>query len=192
MDKQTVKLTYGPLGGYNDPGSNERKVELPVAFWFIKEYKDNLIEIGEVSSFYEEPKHTVYDLVKEIGTTIIKDAIDVDYTDANVISISTIEHVGTGDYGHKPEDNKAWKLYEKIKNESKNYLISFPVGYNKEFEKVLTDNNVEYILMKRDQNNNWTSAKDQSLSDFEYNNPYYAGNAVAFLTNLDIEFIFGE
>ena len=46
--------------------------------------------------------------------------------------------------------------------------------------------------MKRDENNNWTATKDQTLSDFKYSAPYDAGNAVAFLTNLDIEFTFGD
>jgi hypothetical protein len=158
----------------------------------MKEYKDNLIEIGEVTPFYADPEHPVYDLVNEKKTTILKDGMEVDYKGKNVVSISTIEHVGTTDYGHKAEENKAWKLYEKISKESEKYLISFPVGYNKPFEKALTENQAPYIVMKRDQNNNWSPAKGQPLSDFQYNHPYYAGNAVAFLTNLDIEFIFGE
>lgn len=192
MDKTPIKLEYGSWGGYNSPNNNERKVELPVAFWFIKEYGDNLIEIGEVTSFYQEPKHTVYDLRNEKGTTIIKDAIEVDYTGCNVVSVSTIEHVGNGDYGHASEDDKAWKLYQKIKEESSNYLISFPIGYNRVLENILTDNNVECIIMERDVNNNWTTSVGKTFSDFAYNSPYFAGNGVCFLTNLDIEFTFGE
>ena len=187
-----IKLEYGSWNGYNSPNSNERRVELPISFWFIENYSENLIEIGEVSPFYREPNHTVYDLVNQHGKTIVKDVMDVDYTGANVVSVSTIEHVGHGDYGHAKEEGKAWKLFEKIRKESKNYLISFPVGYNLSLEKTLTENRVEYILMKRDENNNWTATKDQTLSDFKYSAPYDAGNAVAFLTNLDIEFTFGD
>lgn len=187
-----IRLKYGSWNGYNNPSGNERRVELPVAFWFMNEYKENLIEIGEVTPFYDDPKHKVYDLVNQHEKTILKDGIDVDYKDANVVSISTIEHVGFGDYGHAKVKDKAWNLYKKISKESKNYLISFPVGYNRELEQTLTDWNVKYIIMKRDANNNWTMAKGQLFTDFEYNDPYYAGNAVAFLTNLDIEFIFGE
>lgn len=190
MDK--IKLEYGDWNGYNSPDSNERKVELPVLFWFIENYSENLIEIGEVSSFYREPEHKVYDLVNQHEKTIIKDGIDIDYTNANVVSVSTIEHVGHGDYDHPKEEGKAWKLFEKIRKEAKNYLISFPVGYNRDLEKVLTENNVEYILMKRDENNKWTSVKDQYFSDFKFCDPYYAGNAVALLTNLKVEFTFGD
>lgn len=188
-----IKLEYIPwnIGTYNDPNANERKVELPVAFWFIKNYSDNLIEIGEVTSRYEEPSHKVYDLTKEHDSTIIMDAADINYKGANVLSISTIEHVGNGEYGPK-EPGKAWDLLCKIKKESKNYLISFPVGFNKDFDQTIIDNKEKYFLMFRDLNNNWYKASaDQTLLDFEFCNPYYAGNAVAFLSNLDIEFTFG-
>lgn len=186
-----LKCVLCPEYSYNSPAGNERRIELPVGMWFINEYKDNLIEIGEVLPFYGQKNHTVYDLVKESEVTIIKDALDVDYTDCNVVSLSTIEHIGKGDYGHAAESGKAARVYDKIKKEAKNYLISFPIGYNRELEKHLTDNNEKYIIMKRDEHNMWTTAVGQTLADFEYNSPYHAGNAVVFLTNLDIEFTFG-
>ena len=187
-----VKLDYGDWGSYNNPENNERRVELPVAFWFIKNYPDNLIEIGEVTAFYIDPVHTVYDLRNEKESTIVKDAIEVDYTEKNVLSISTIEHVGTSDYGYCAEENKAWNLLQKIKNESKNYMISFPIGYNRPFEEVLIQRNERLIVMERDSLNRWKMVRNIYLSNFEYNAPYSEGNAVGFLTNLDIEFTFGE
>ena len=83
----------------------------------MNEYKSNLIEIGEVTPFYADPEHPVYDLVTEKNTTIHKDAMEVDYKGKSVVSISTIEHVGHGDYGHAKEKDKAWKLYKKIRKD---------------------------------------------------------------------------
>jgi hypothetical protein len=194
MDKEVIKLEYGGgwHTGYNCPDTNERRVELPLAFWFINNYNDNLIELGEVTDFYIDAKHPVYDLCKEREHTTQMDISDVDYTGKNVVSISTIEHVGNGDYGHQKDENKVLPLLNKIFDNAKNYLITIPVGFNRDLEKVIVENNIEYILMVRDQNNNWKQVKDKELKDYKYGDPYSAGNAVAILTNLNVEFTFGD
>ena len=189
-----VKLEYGGswITGYNCPDSNERRVELPLAFWFIKNYNDDLIELGEVTDFYIDAKHPVYDLCKEREHTTKMDISDVDYVGKNVVSISTIEHVGNGDYGYEIDDKKAKALLDKIFNGAKNYLITIPVGFNRDLEQTIVDNNIKYILMVRDCLNNWKQVDDKELKDYEYGTPYGAGNAVAIITNLNVEFTFGD
>jgi len=189
-----IKLEYGGgwNTGYNSPDTNERKVELPIAFWFINNYNDDLIELGEVTDFYIDAKHPVYDLCNQREHTTKMDISDVDYVGKNVVSISTIEHVGNGDYGYEKNEEKALALLNKIFKDAKNYLISFPAGFNRDLEKVIVDNGIKYILMARDENNNWQQVKDKELKDYNYSDPYGAGNAVAILTNLNVEFTFGD
>jgi hypothetical protein len=189
MDK--IKLKYGDWGPYNSPNNNERKAELPIMFWFMESYSDNLIEIGEVSDFYRPAEHTIYDLVNQRETTIVMDAFDIDYTGKNVISVSTIEHVGFGDYGHNKEEGKAIRLLKKIMSQAKNYLITFPIGFNLDFQKEILDNNIEYSIMSRTCLQTWKN-DDKDFSKHKYNSPHYAGNAIGIITNLKVEFEFGD
>ena len=158
-----VNLKYGDWGGYNSPNTNERRGELPLAFWFIENYNDDLIELGEVTDFYRDGKHPVYDLCKSKENTIVMDILDVDYKGKNVVSLSTIEHVGNGDYGYEKSDNKALDVLNKIIKDAKNYLISFPIGYNRGLEKVIVDNDIDYIILKRDENNNWEQIDEKEI-----------------------------
>jgi hypothetical protein len=187
-----VKLEYGNWNGYNNPDNNERKVELPLAFWFINNYGDDLIELGEVTDFYIDAKHPVYDLVKEREHTTQMDISDVDYTGKNVVSISTIEHVGNGDYNHKVDPDKALALLNKIFAGAKNYLITFPAGFNRQLEKTIVENNIKHLIMIRDVDNRWTQVDDKEMKDYDYSKPYGAGNAVVILTNLNMRFTFGD
>jgi len=57
-------------------------------------------------------------------------SIDADITGKNVLSISTFEHIGTGDYGLSEESDQSILAFQKLFDESKNFLITIPVGYN--------------------------------------------------------------
>jgi predicted O-methyltransferase YrrM len=187
---EQVKLYYGKWSKYNDPETNERKAELPVAFWFINKFEDDVIEIGEVTDFYIDARHTVYDLCTERPTTIKRDAFDVDYTGRNVLSISTVEHVGFGDYGQPKVPHQAIKLLKKMVSEAANYLISFPIGYNLELEQDMKDAGIDYSIIERSLTNHWTHVDHKDLSKYKYGSPQYAGNAIAIITNLDVHFTF--
>lgn len=170
---------------------SERKAEMSMAKWFIEHFDHDIIEIGEVCPFQiNDVKHTVYDYGPQQGATIKMDASDIDYSGKNVLSISTIEHVGNGDYGYSKEDSKAINLLKKMITESKNYLITFPVGYNKDFEKEIVESGIEYILLERSEHNAWKQVEHKDFSHYEYNSPYYAGNALCVFTNLIKRFEF--
>lgn len=53
----------------------------------------------------------------------------------NVLFISTVEHIATGDHGVDVMENESPALaFEKIVKESKSCFITFPAGYNKELD----------------------------------------------------------
>ena len=177
----SAKVKYGSWSNYNVPETNERKIELPLGFWFLASY-DDVVEIGEVTSSYFPPSHPVYDLSSN-DPDRRKDLFDVYIKDKNVLCISTVEHVGFGDYGNPKEPHKAIKAVDYIKDNASNYLITFPVGYNRELEADLVKAGYNYFLVERDEKNNWTICHHKDMNKFEYNSPYYAGNAICVLSN---------
>ena len=134
-------------------------------------------------------KHTVYDYGPQQGSTIRMDASDIDYTGKNVLSISTIEHVGNGDYGFPKEPHKAIEILKKMVNDSKNHLISFPVGANRELEEDIIKEGINYFIIERSPVNTWHQVISKDFKQYRYNYPQYAGNAIAVVTNLDVSVI---
>lgn len=177
-----IKLYYDFWGPYNNPRINERNIELPIAFWFIENYNDNLIEIGEVTPFYREANHPVYDLSSDIADRR-RDVFDINLTDKNVLSISTVEHVGFGDYGNTPVPHLAIEAIRNIRRQCRNYMITYPVGYNTELDVDLMESGDHYFVMFRDENNKWSMCPHKDLTKFKYNSPYYAGNAIVVITD---------
>ena len=64
---------------------------------------------------------------------------EFDFQDSDVLSISTIEHIGTGDYNLPIDDCREALL--KILNQSKSCLITFPIGYNLLLDRFIFLNN---------------------------------------------------
>lgn len=183
-----ITLKYDFWGPYNNPRINERNIELPIAFWFIENYNNDLVEIGEVTPFYRDPQHPVYDLSSQLEERR-KDLFDIDLKGKNVLSISTVEHVGFGDYGNAPEPHMALEAIKYIKKHTKKYLITYPVGYNTELDDDLMHTKHKYFLMQRDEHNKWTMCDHKHMDLFKYNSPYYAGNAICVLSNVTDGFI---
>lgn len=188
---EKVELKYQDWGSYNNPTGNERKAELPLGFWFLEKFGHDVVELGEVTSYYREPKHKVYDLAPGKKSSIKMDALTVPYKDANVLSISTVEHIGKGDYGNPVVPHMAIDVVKLIVAEAGNYLITFPVGYFREIEEDIVKEGIGYFLILRDKDNKWTQIPDTNMPDYRYGNPYSAGNCLCVITNLDVEFTFG-
>lgn len=186
-----IKLNYFGYHPYNNPTHSERNVELPLAFWFLEKFKNdaaNVIEIGEVTSFYRKPEHTIYDIAGEQPATILRDAAEIDYAGKNVLSISTIEHIGTTDYGQTPDLHRLPLVLNKMMA-SKNYLITFAFGYNPQLDELVKDKN--YFVLERIAPTRWEQVGKKSATTYQYHSPWYAGNGLCVLTNLkDIEFEF--
>jgi len=185
-----TNLHYGEFDGYNNPKNNERRAELPIAFWFISMYYNNLIEVGEVTPFYAEVTYDVYDPSGEKPNTKKIDGFDIDYTNKNVLSISTVEHIGRGDYGFPVVPHQALEYIKLVKSQCNKFLITFPIGYNRELEEDLILDNQDFFIVERDSINNWKTVDHKDFSRYEYNSPYYAGNAIAVLTNTTFAFNF--
>ena len=174
---------------YNDTKNNERCVEIPFGFYFLNKFKfDTVIEIGAVMPYYSDiVLHKIYDIIDPYDKCIRDDLtkINFSFNDLNVLSISTIEHIGKGDYGLDVDDDSGINFLKKIINESKNYLITFPWGYNKNFDERVLQNNIDFILIRRISEFKWEIDNTKDISNIKYNSPYSYGNSVILITNLN-------
>jgi hypothetical protein len=126
------------------PSCTERTVELALADWWLYgRPADSVIEIGAVTPYYWPQR--VQQVVDPTDThplvTIRKPIEQVSLQDRAVLSISTIEHIGIGDYGLPVDRRGAEKAMRKLMDEAREFLVTFPTGYNAALD--------EYVLKSR-------------------------------------------
>lgn len=167
---------------------NERSMELGLGKYFSEKFNGDIVEIGDVSYQYSYFKDwPVIDCAPVYSKAIRKSVLDpdVDLTGKNVLSISTIEHVGEGSYNDGVQDlGLACDALSKIAKQAKNYLITFPIGANRKLE--MWSRAFPYTIMKRVEQrgsvNNWVEDRDhkhfrKTYGHFGYGLSYY-GNAL--------------
>ena len=170
---------------YNNTIENERSIEIPIAIRYYNKYHQNedFIEIGCVLPHYiNSTKHHVIDPVDPKATNS-NQAQKICYNNRHVLSISTIEHIGTGDYGlPRLSDNTSYWLLKKIYNESKSCLISWPLGYNKKLDiKVLQDDALLTIFFKKIALSKWIQTNKENVIECRYNSPFKFGNGLVWV-----------
>lgn len=140
---------------HNTTRLNERGVELSLGRKFLESF-DDLIEIGAVSPYYfDQYTHEVFDLTDNHPRSQKKDARKIDTKGKNMLSISTVEHFGSGTVTY----------IEKVMKECPHYLITFPLGYSDD-EKLdawaLSTKQVRFI--GRAYGNEWSEKKVEDLN----------------------------
>jgi hypothetical protein len=167
--------------GSGPPAINtERMIEVPLGLWFINKFKPELIEIGAVTPYYHEIKHTVIDPNDPWPHCIKNKAEDLNYTGLNILSISTIEHIYKGEYGQPDIPEKAIEVLQKMM-QSNNWLITWAAGYHKYLDIYVEQNNLQSVKLHRTEFNKWAIVP--SLLNYAYNEPFPFGNAIYLITN---------
>jgi hypothetical protein len=72
--------------------------------------------------------------------TLRRSLFEIDFSDRSVLSISTLEHVGTGQYGLGAETGQVLHAVAKVIGQARNCLLTVPVGYNDLLDKWLFAN----------------------------------------------------
>lgn len=169
--------------GFCDTRMTERSVELALAKKYIVECEDEIIEIGAVTPYYQvdvenKVNHVVDPTDLHCRVDIRKSLFECDLHGKNVLSISTVEHVGTGDYNFKENEN-AVSAINKIISESKTCLVTAPIGYNAvldEWAKIhRKDENI--TILRRFCNNSWEEALETDFDEISYTQ-YWANGLV--------------
>lgn len=157
--------------GYQNRRMTERSVELALAKKYICNHI-NIYEIGAVTPYYmySDSILKIIDPTDSHKRVTKASLFDVDLKGKNVLSISTVEHIGKSDYGMHESFNVVDAI-NKILNESKSCLITAPYGYNKILDKWIKDNkSCDYLhFLSRKINNHW---EEIDLSEWDYECSY--------------------
>lgn len=160
LDGKEYPLFEHPYNcGYTSARMTERSVELALAKGYIDDCDGGVVEIGAVTPyyFYSDKISEIIDPTDAHKRVTKKSLFDCDLKDKNVLSISTVEHIGTSDYGMHEAQNTVDAI-EKIVGESASCLITAPLGYNKLLDGWVKENqkNAMVKLLRRELNNHWT------------------------------------
>lgn len=178
---------------YEKDSTSERIIEIGLGLYFrnllLNNTKD-FLEVGAVLPSHMKVEHDVIDLFDPYEKCIREDATNYDYTERNVLAISTIEHIGRDDYKKdgfnqilKPEN--ASTCLEKIIKEANKYLITIPIGYNTYLDNYIANMNTTAIWLARDEKNNWFEYPAGHAVKLSYGKPFDFANGLIILTNID-------
>ena len=193
---------------YNNTKMNERAIEIPLALRWL-ERKSKVFEVGAVIPYYSEFTHEVIDPYDEKAT--INDFMEnIDLNGSNVLSISTLEHIGTKDFTPEWEyhsdltmsvgdvtyndENAAIEALKQLLNQVDDCLITIPIGYNCHLDDWLKKNLGRldcfgYELVQQFDKTVWPPVRDKVWEYHEspkhlnyfYNSPYPFANFVLFI-----------
>lgn len=170
--------------GYYQGLMTERSIELSIATDWIEKH-DNIIEIGAVTPYYINSPHIrmiVDPTDKHRAVTHQSSLFELQLKEQNVLSISTVEHIGTGDYGFH-EAKSSIDALNKIRKEAASYLITVPLGYNPLLDCWISDNlnQPDIYVLVREIGNCWKELDlSQGLPEILYG-PW--ANGLAIITN---------
>ena len=168
---------------------NERKVEIPIAAWFLcSQNRDaKVLEVGNVLGNYGfRERRDVLDKYDSSPGVINQDVVDFspkEKYDA-IVSVSTLEHVGWDEADRDPG-----KIPEAIRNLRDNcmlpggtMLVTLPLGYNTYFDEYIKSGgsifSEQYFLKRVSTNNKWEQVKYTEVSSSKFGEPFNNANAM--------------
>lgn len=160
---------------YNTTKNNERRVELAIAFEFVDNTDNNIIEIGNVLKHYKKDyTHDVLDLYEKSSWFTIKEDV-LKWKPKKIysvaVSISTIEHT-----------SNPLLAIQRILTFAPKILITFPIGYNnKDINEILDGFENIYFMKRINKENEWIETTKEEARKMKYDTPFRKGNAIAIL-----------
>lgn len=168
---------------------NERKVEIPIAMWFLysQEKGTKVLEVGNVLRNYGfRDRRDILDKYDSSPCVINQDVVDFspkEKYDA-IISVSTLEHVGWDEENRDPE-----KIPRAIKNLKENcllprgtMLVTLPLGYNTYFDDYIKSGGdiftEKYFLKRVSAENEWKQVEYSEVADSKFGEPFNNANAM--------------
>lgn len=169
----------------------ERTLEVPMAWAFQRAIDCGLaatrmLEVGAVLPYHVDRPgstgpilHRVIDPYDPFAACDQRDAETVDFTGRDVLSISTIEHMGLYEYGNPLFDpDKGWRVFEKIVGSAARYLVTFPLGYNLKLDaRVAQSACPRQLYVQTSPFNTWAPAVTEDWA-IAYGRPFPWANAI--------------
>lgn len=168
--------------GYTDSRMTERSVEIVLAQEFLKRCTHEVTEVGAVTPYYFY-NDKIADIIDPTDlhqrVNVKKSLFDCNLKGKDVLSISTVEHIGTHDYGMTEKKN-AIDAINKIVYESEACLITAPIGYNQLLDAWIQDNRNNPMLkvLKRGMTNDWKEVSVCDVDGVTYGSLWANGLAV--------------
>jgi hypothetical protein len=129
---------------WNEAYQNERSIEVALGRWFLARYpgapaltmdpgklvvQNRVIEVGCVMPYYGADQHEIVDISDEHPRNRKANALSLDFTGRNLLSISTVEHMSAKEYSNQSDEDSITFL-RKVTSEAARYLVTWGIGYN--------------------------------------------------------------
>ncbi len=159
------------------PYSTERAVELALADHWLGQ-AGTVMEVGAVTPYYWPGR--VRDVVDPAdphpAVTDRRPIADLDLRRRTVLSISTIEHVGTGEYGLGPTSEAAPEACRRLLRDAARFLVTVPVGQNPALDDFLfapasLPPDVSLGCLKRGPAGTWSQVPAEEARGTPYGDP---------------------
>jgi hypothetical protein len=121
------------------PYTTERSVELALADAWLNQVGGEVVEVGAVTPYYWPGRvgRVIDPYDSHARVTDRQSLFNVDLRGASVLSISTFEHIGTGDYGISESPELLHAAFRKLFDESPQFLLTVPMDYNPRVDRFL-------------------------------------------------------
>jgi len=126
--------------GYPPYRMTERTIELALADIFLARMVDTrIVEIGAVTPYYWPGRvSTVIDPTDDHPAVTHQCGWESwTPTDETLLSISTFEHIGSGDYGLNPDPKEVEVAVDKLIESGCPMLVTYPPGYHQAFDRYI-------------------------------------------------------
>ena len=167
--------------GYNFTWRNERAVEVPVVWKEVIQARGtDILELGNVLSYYYRVDHDVLDKYERFKGVINQDVVDYDPRKRYnlIVSISTLEHVGWDEELRDP--TKILRAIANLRSLLKpggKMIMTAPVGYNPVLDKLIMDDKISFstlTAMKRvSWKNEWVEDTYDNIRNVKKPTPPY-------------------
>jgi len=123
---------------YNTTISNERAVELAVAFHWLQGRTGTGLEVGNVLGHYGTIGHRVVDRYEKAPRVENVSVFDVTGSFDWIVTLSTLEHVGWDEHPQDPgAAARALRHLRSLLNPGGALLVTVPLGYHPPFDQFL-------------------------------------------------------
>jgi SAM-dependent methyltransferase len=163
---------------------NERSVEIPIIQRYVKSHEGkNILELGNVLSLYFPVSYDIVDKYEEAKGVINEDVVDFKPEKKYdlIISISTLEHIG---FDEEIKDStkiqKAIKHLRTLLAPRGKIIVSVPLGYNPEMDKLLRDGKTftKLYYFKRTAIDRWVEVSKEEVKNIKFNYPFPKDNGL--------------
>jgi hypothetical protein len=146
--------------GWPPSRMTERSVELGLTDSWLTQVDGPVIEVGAVTPYYWPGRVSrVVDPGDDHPQVTDRTSLfDLDFAQANVLCLSTLEHIGSGEYGQPKESHGPLDALDHLTSACRSYLITVPFGWHSDIDTTIFSKNLQLparYLVRSVDGNDW-------------------------------------